>query len=351
MNNDSNYIQRCIELAKNGEGLVSPNPMVGAVIVRNGKIIGEGWHKQAGLPHAEVNAINSVADQSLLKESTIYVSLEPCSHHGKTPPCSNLIIEKQFKRVVIGCLDSNPMVSGKGIERIKNAGIEVEHGILEVECKELNSKFFTFHEKKRPFITLKWAQTEDGFIDKTRNPNEKGQFKISGPLAKTFVHKLRAEHDAILVGSNTAQTDNPSLTTYAFGGNSPIRIILDRSNKLTANLTLFNDENPTWHFTCSGEQVDSGSKRRIVLHQDDFIKNVLKYCFNNQVQSLLVEGGAMVLQQFIDADLWDEAIVITNANTIEFGKKAPKVVARETGCFLLEDDEIKIYSNDGISLT
>ena len=351
MHTDLKYMQRCLELAKNGAGLVSPNPMVGAVIVHDNKMIGEGWHQKAGQPHAEVNAIDSVKDKSLLAESTIYVSLEPCSHVGKTPPCSNLIIQKGFKRVVVGSLDSNPQVAGKGIERIANAEITVKWGILEKECRNLNRKFFTYHEKKRPFITLKWAQTADGFIDKKRVPEEIGQFKISGPLAKAFVHKLRAEHDAILVGSNTAQTDNPSLTTHAYGGNSPIRIVLDRSNKLTAKLTIFNDENPTWHFTYSGEEVDSGSKRRIVLNQDDFINDMLKYCFKSQVQSILIEGGAIVLQQFIDANLWDEAIVITNAKTIASGKKAPKIAGRETVSFSVEDDEIKTYSNDGISFT
>lgn len=342
------FMQRCLELARNGAGTTSPNPMVGSVILHNGKIIGEGWHYQSGQPHAEVNAINSVKNQELLKESTIYVSLEPCSHFGKTPPCASLIIEKKIPRVIVACLDPNPNVAGKGVAMLRDAGITVEVGVLEEEARFLNRKFITSHTKNRPFITLKWAQTEDSFLDRERAHGEAGQFAISGPESKVFVHKLRTEHDAILIGSKTALNDNPSLAARAFVGRSPIRMVLDRQNRLPESLTLFSDESPTWRFTTSGK-LSTGIKRTIVLSEADFLQEVLAYAHKEGIQSMLIEGGAAVLRAFISANLWDEAVVISAAKKIGKGLAAPKLPLNHSAMVTLGADLVKRYINHGIS--
>ena len=240
MNIHEKYIKRCIDLAKNGLGKTYPNPMVGSVIVLNDVIIGEGWHKKAGEPHAEVNAINSVEDTSLLKKTTIYVSLEPCSHFGKTPPCANLIVTSEIKNVVIGIIDSNSKVSGAGVKYLKDNGCNVIVGVLEDKCKDLNKRFFTFHTKKRPYIILKWAETSDGFIDKLRDlTSENSPNWISNTYSQQLVHKMRAEEQSILVGTTTALNDNPSLTTRSWCGNNPVRIVLDRTLKIPSNYNLF----------------------------------------------------------------------------------------------------------------
>lgn len=342
------FMQRCLDLARNGEGTTQPNPMVGCVIVHDSQIIGEGWHYKSGQPHAEVHAIRSVKNKALLHESTLYVSLEPCAHVGKTPPCASLIIENKIPRVVVACLDPNPQVSGRGVALLREAGVAVEVGILEAEATFLNRKFITSHTKQRPYITLKWAQTTDGFIDKARNAGDTDQFAISGPESKVFVHKLRAEHDAILIGSQTAINDNPSLTTREFSGKNPVRMVLDRQRRLPETLPIFTDCQATWQFTMHGNPND-GIAKTVVISEDDFLKNVMDYAFQNGIQSILVEGGATILGAFLETDLWDEALVISAPKKIGSGLVAPIIVGHSDAVITLGRDSITRYTNHGIS--
>ena len=317
---DKTFIKRCIELAKKAEGKTYPNPLVGSIIVHNGKIIGEGYHEKEGENHAEINAINSVENIHLLKDSTIYVTLEPCSHFGKTPPCANKIVEIGFKKVVIGTLDSHKKVNGKGKELLENAGIEVVSGVLEEDCKDLNKRFFTFHQKKRPFIILKWAESADGFLDKDFKPTQ-----IGNPLTKQFVHTLRSEEHAILVGTNTALTDNPSLTTREISGRNPVRILIDFDLKVPQNFKIYNEEAETLVFNSLKDSQDKHIKF-IKIEKKNFLQNLMEKLYENQIQSVIIEGGSFTLQQFIEANLWDEAIVIKNENLIlENGTKAPEL--------------------------
>ena len=338
------YMQRCLDLALNGSGTTSPNPMVGCVIVHNDNIIAQGWHHKAGEAHAEVNAINAVEDKSLLANCTLYVSLEPCSHFGKTPPCCDLILKYKIPNVIIGCLDPNPEVAGKGVEKLKKAGVEVEEGVLKTRCENLNKKFFTYHQQKRPFITLKWAKTKDGFIDKLRDEKEKGQFVISGPQSKVFVHKLRTEHDAILIGPGTAFNDDPRLNARWYEGKSPIRIVLDRFAKLPDFLVLFSDDSETWHFSTKGYNR-IGNKRKVVLPEKNFLNEVLDYCFAQGIQSILVEGGAVIFTAFIKTHLWDEVVEIKSSKSIGAGLPAPKINAHVINREYIGGDEITIYKN------
>ncbi|MDF2933180.1 MAG: ribD [Chryseobacterium sp.] len=316
---DEIYIKRCIELAKKALGNTYPNPLVGSVIVHNGKIIGEGYHHKAGENHAEINAINSVEDKSLIPESTIYVSLEPCAHFGKTPPCALKIVELGFKKVVIGAMDSHDKVNGKGKKIIQDAGIEAVSGILEKECIDLNKRFFTYHEKKRPFIVLKWAQSADGFMDKDFKPTQ-----ISNSLTKQFVHELRNNEHAILIGTMTALRDNPSLTTREMTGRNPIRILIDIDLKVPADYNIYNNEAETLVFN-SVKNSDEGNIKFIKTERENFIEKLIRKLYELQIQSIIVEGGSLVLQQFIDANLWDETIVIKNERLIiENGTKAPR---------------------------
>ena len=314
------FMKRCIELAKLGGGNVAPNPLVGSVLVYNGKIIGEGFHKYFGEAHAEVNAINSVVKKELISKCTLYVSLEPCSHFGKTPPCSNLIIEKKIKNVVIGCRDIFLLVNGNGIEQLKQAGVKVVEGILEEECRELNKIFFSFHKKKRPFVTLKWASSNDGFIGKIGIPN----FKISNELSTIFVHKLRSNNMAIVVGTNTALIDNPKLTVRKWLGKSPLRIVFDLDGKLNSNLNIFSiDEN--YLIATSKTTVTKFPEKNIVRIEDkkNSLHELLNYLYNKNINSILVEGGAKLLESFIEQNLWDEAIQIKSDKNIDEGIKSP----------------------------
>ena len=320
---EEKYMRRCIELAKNGLCNVAPNPMVGAVIVCDGRIIGEGYHVRCGEAHAEVNAIRSVKDESLLKRSTIYVSLEPCSHYGKTPPCADLIIEKQIPRIVIGCRDPFSKVAGRGIQKLQNAGREVIVGVLEEECLHLIRRFITFNTLRRPFITLKWAESADRFIDIERidgNP-----VLLSSPLTSMLVHKKRAENTAIMVGRRTALLDNPSLTVRNWYGRNPIRIVLDRNLFLPNDLQIFNGEVPTLVFT-EKEHPEEKSVSYITI---DFGHNPLKQSreelYQRNIQSLLVEGGSQLLQSFIDNELWDEAYIEKCPKRLYSGVKAPEI--------------------------
>jgi len=315
-------MQRCIQLARNGRGTVSPNPMVGAVIVHKGRIIGEGWHQRAGFPHAEVNAINSVENQEFLQESCIYVSLEPCAHFGKTPPCSDLIIEKGIPKVVIGCRDPFAEVNGKGVEKLKAAGIEVIENVLQKQCEDLNKRFFTFHAYRRPYIILKWAQTADGFFDKHRSPDQKGINWITRPETKTLVHQWRTEEDAILVGANTVVNDNPSLTAREVAGKNPVRLVIAPTTTLPANAAIDDGAAETYVFSRVKQLLN---KARWLECGKNPLQEILDFCYQNNLQSLIVEGGATLLRSFIEADLWDEARILSGNAFFEKGLKAPSL--------------------------
>ena len=325
MTKDEKYIRRCIQLARNGMCNAAPNPMVGAVIVHNDRIIGEGYHARCGEGHAEVNAIRSVKDESLLQESTIYVSLEPCSHYGKTPPCADLIIRKGIPRVVVGCVDPFSLVSGRGIQKLKDAGIDVKVGVLEAECRQLIKRFVTFNTQQRPYITLKWAESADGFIDINR---EEGQpVVLSTPITLMYVHKQRAEHHAILVGRRTALLDNPSLTTRNWYGKNPVRLVIDKELTLPTSLKLFDGSAPTWIFTAQ----DKASTSQVTYFKLDFSRSILpqilQKLYENKLQALLVEGGSQLLQSFIDEGLWDEIYTEHSAKVLENGVKGPVIPA------------------------
>lgn len=335
MTKDEKYIRRCIQLARNGMCNAAPNPMVGAVIVHNDRIIGEGYHARCGEGHAEVNAIRSVKDESLLQESTIYVSLEPCSHYGKTPPCADLIIRKGIPRVVVGCVDPFSLVSGRGIQKLKDAGIDVKVGVLEAECRQLIKRFVTFNTQQRPYITLKWAESADGFIDINR---EEGQpVVLSTPITSMYVHKQRAEHHAILVGRRTALLDNPSLTTRNWYGKNPVRLVIDKELTLPTSLKLFDGSAPTWVFTAQ----DKASTSQVTYFKLDFSRSILpqilQKLYENKLQALLVEGGSQLLQSFIDEGLWDEIYTEHSAKVLENGVKEPVIPAGYKKNFLRRD--------------
>ena len=321
MFSDEQYMSRCIQLAKLGAGNVAPNPMVGAVLVYENKIIGEGFHQKFGEPHAEVNCINNVneEDKSLIEKSTIYVSLEPCAHHGKTPPCADLIIKNKIQKVVIGCQDIYKEVSGKGIEKLRNAGIEVITGILENECKDLNKRFFTFHQKQRPYIILKWAQSVNGKIGSVNGE----RIFISNDYTNRLVHKWRSEEAAILVGTNTVLKDDPSLTTRLWKGKNPVRIVIDKELKILSSSKIFDQQAKTIIFNLSRNSTEKNIQF-VKLNQASFLEEMLHSLFENNIQSILVEGGAKTLQSFIDDGLWDEVRLIKNEKMIiENGIAAP----------------------------
>ncbi len=323
MNMQEKFMQQCFTLAQKGLGKTRSNPLVGAVIVHNGEIIGEGAHLKYGEAHAEVNAIQSVKNSQLLAESTLYVNLEPCSHFGKTPPCADLIIEKKIPNVVFSNLDPNPLVAGKGIEKLKKAGIQVEQ-ICEEEGREINRRFFTFQEKKRPYIVLKWAQSNDGYIDIAREEGDQlDPLKITSQDVNILTHQWRSEEMGIMVGTQTALLDNPSLTVRNVKGEQPLRIVLDRNLEVPAYFNLIDNSTPTVVVTDSPihrmKKVDY-----IAIQNNDSLQTVFDYCIQHNILSILVEGGTYLLQSFIDRNLWDEMRIITNQSlTIGSGKKAP----------------------------
>jgi len=335
------YIKRCIDLANKALGKTYPNPLVGSVIVYKDRIIGEGYHHKAGQNHAEINAINSVEDKSLIPESTIYVSLEPCAHYGKTPPCALKIKELGFKKVVIGAMDSHDKVNGKGKKIIQDAGIEVVSGVLEKECTELNKRFFTYHEKKRPYITLKWAQSDDGFMDKDFKP-----VSISNSLVNQFVHQLRADEHAILVGTQTALNDNPALTVRNVEGENPVRILIDLQLKIPQDFNIYNQEAKTLVInTIKNEEKEN--IHFIKIKKENFLNELMDALYNEQIQSVIIEGGRFTLQQFIDKNLWDEAIVIKNkALKLENGTKAPQFDAKPEKEEIFRDNLIRFYKRE-----
>jgi riboflavin biosynthesis protein RibD len=338
MTEEEKYMKRCIQLARNGLCNTPPNPMVGAVIVCDGKIIGEGYHIRCGEAHAEVNAIRSVKEQSLLKRATIYVSLEPCSHYGKTPPCADLIIEKEIPRIVIGCQDPFSEVSGRGIRKLKDAGREVITGVLEKDCRNLIMRFTTFQIKKRPYITLKWAESADGYIDIKR---ENGQpVVLSSALSSMLTHKRRAEHSAIIVGTNTAILDNPSLNVRNWYGHSPVRIVIDKKNKLPSKLNLFNSNILTLVFTETQHPYIPNIEYIATDFSRNILPQILKVAYSRKFQSLLVEGGAKLLQSFLDQDLWDEIFVEKSSKKLFSGVKAPEIAGKE------EYDKLRFFNRE-----
>jgi diaminohydroxyphosphoribosylaminopyrimidine deaminase/5-amino-6-(5-phosphoribosylamino)uracil reductase len=341
-------MHRCLELAKLGSGHVSPNPMVGAVLVYNDKIIGEGYHQQYGEAHAEVNCLNSVTEENkkFISQSALYVSLEPCTHFGKTPPCTDLILHHKIHKVIIGCIDPFVSVNGKGADKLKEAGAEVETGMLEKECKEINKRFFTFQTLFRPYIILKWAETADGRI----SANGKDRLFISNENTNRLVHKWRSEEASILIGTNTALLDDPELTTRYWAGSSPIRMVLDMELRLPQQLKIFNDGKRTIIFN-SKKQSDEGELFFYKLNRDEsIVKQILNALYKLNIQSVLVEGGRKLLQAFIDEGLYDEIRRISNRKlTIDDGLAAP--VFSSNSFFKeikIQDDLVSIYLNDVI---
>lgn len=322
---DQLFMRRCIELASLGSGYAAPNPLVGSVIVHDEKIIGEGYHMKFGEAHAEVNAINAVENKDLLPYSTLYVNLEPCSHFGKTPPCADMIIRNKIERVVIGCTDPNPLVSGKGIEKLQNAGCTTEVGILEEECRNLNRRFLTFIKKQRPHIILKWAQTENGFIA----PADRTRTDISNEFSRTLVHRWRSEESAILVGTNTALYDNPRLDSRLWNGRNPLRIVLDKNLRLPANLNLFDHSVPTLVITEQSRANETNLEFHSTDFSGDFLQRVLSILFEKHIQSVLVEGGTQLLGTFIKEGLWDEARIFTSELSFPEGVRAPQISGKK----------------------
>lgn len=328
---ESFFMRRCLQLAANGKQTCSPNPMVGAVIVHEGRVIGEGWHRKAGEPHAEPNAVRSVKECELLCKSTMYVSLEPCSHYGKTPPCVDLIIQWGIPRVVIGTLDPFPLVAGRGVAKLKEAGLEVVVGMEEEACRKLNASYFHFLTLGRPRIILKWAQTADGFIDSFRSVGDnQTSLKISTPFTQLITHKLRSECDAILVGTNTALLDDPSLNVRAWSGKNPLRLVIDRQGILPETSKLLDGSIDTVVF--SG--VKSGRLGKTIWIRLDFDQDILNQMMNElyrlKVQSLLVEGGALMHESFLQADLWEEIQVETSGQCVGEGVSAPSIDSIDT---------------------
>ncbi|NQX81959.1 MAG: bifunctional diaminohydroxyphosphoribosylaminopyrimidine deaminase/5-amino-6-(5-phosphoribosylamino)uracil reductase RibD [Flavobacteriaceae bacterium] len=341
------YIRRCLKLAKNGLGLTYPNPLVGSVIIdQNNNIIGEGWHKKAGEPHAEVNAINSVKNKELLAKSTIYINLEPCSHFGKTPPCADLIIKHQIPNVVIGCIDSFSKVSGSGIAKLEKAGCKVTVGVLEKECLSINKRFFTFHNKKRPYIILKWAQTKDLFIDKTRtNSNKHQPVTISNTYSRQLTHKWRTQEQAILVGTNTVINDNPSLNSRLFEGNNPVRVFIDKTLKVKPNSNILDNTITTICLT-QNKAKDRENIKYISLDFDkDVPTQICNILYNENLQSLIIEGGSYTLQSFIDINLWDEARIFTSENRLHSGVKSANITGETVSKTTIVTDSLEIIKN------
>ncbi len=314
------FMQRALELAKLGIGYVSPNPLVGCVIVHENKIIGEGWHKQFGKAHAEVNAIDSVEDKRLLSEATVYVSLEPCSHHGKTPPCADLLISKNIKRVVVAIEDPNPLVASKGINKLRDAGVEVEVGVLSKEAEELNKRFFTYIKYQRSYIILKWAQTNDGFIA----PLNREPIWISNEYSRQLVHKWRTEEDALLIGSETALQDNPRLNVRNWSGRNPVRIIIDRKLKLPKTLHVFDGSQKTICYNLE-LNIEMNNLEYVSVDEKNFLNNVLRDLHSRGIQSVIVEGGPALISLFIEAKVWDEARVFNAPIFFQKGIAAPIV--------------------------
>jgi diaminohydroxyphosphoribosylaminopyrimidine deaminase/5-amino-6-(5-phosphoribosylamino)uracil reductase len=340
-------MRRCIELASGGEGFTRPNPLVGSVIVHDGEIIGEGYHLKAGQAHAEVIAIKSVTDRLRLKSSTIYVNLEPCSHFGKTPPCADLIIETGIPRVVIGAEDSNEKVSGGGIRKLLAAGCEVRTGVLERECRMLNKRFFTFHEKKRPYIILKWAQSADGFLDADRSPGYIPRPRwITGKPERILVHKWRAAEEAILVGAGTVRADAPKLDVREWKGANPVKLILSSSGNIDHQSTLFNTKSKVIVFTHEKDIVIPGVMTRLLRRDEPSSLQIADFLYTEGIQSLFIEGGGEVLNHFIESGLWDEARIFTGNDFFRSGVQAPGLDGFLSSKTEFAESKLEIYLKD-----
>ncbi len=334
------YMQRAIELAMNGLGAVSPNPLVGCVIVNDGKIVGEGWHGKFGEHHAEVNAIHDLDDVTMLNNSTVYVNLEPCSHHGKTPPCADLLVKNKIKSVVIANQDPNPLVMGKGIAKLESNGVKVVKNVMEEEGRMLNKRFFTYFKKHRPYILLKWAETADGFIAK-KNYDSKW---ISNKYSRKLVHQWRSQEDAVLIGTNTAIYDNPKLTVRDWEGRDPIRIVIDRKLRIPADYHLFRPGPTTlcYNLKKSGK---NNNVEWIKLTGDDFINQLVSHLYERQVQSVIVEGGPTIMNEFIKLNLWDEARVFKSMKVIGKGIKSLKIETKPVDINYIMDDKLEFHYN------
>lgn len=339
---DNHFMERCLLLAKKGLGYTYPNPLVGCVIVYQGKVIAEGWHKKAGKNHAEREAILKVKDRTILRKSSIYVNLEPCDHHGKTPPCTDLILEMKIPRVIIGCLDQNKKVLGKGIKRLKAAGCEVKIGVLETKCQNLNRRFFSFHQKKRPYIILKWAESNDGFIA----PNETHQkYWLTNSLSKQRVHQWRSQEQAIMIGVQTALNDNPKLDTRLWKGKNPLAIVIDPNQRLYHSKEDFNLKNKKI-FT-----VKNQSQEQNINNKPLTALEIIDQLYHLELQSVIIEGGTKTLQHFIDANLWDEARIFISQTKLKTGLKGPKIKTDliHTSTKIKQDTLITLYKDSIIS--
>jgi diaminohydroxyphosphoribosylaminopyrimidine deaminase/5-amino-6-(5-phosphoribosylamino)uracil reductase len=341
------FMQRAIELAQLGAGAVAPNPMVGCVIVHQQQIIAEGWHQQFGQAHAEVNALKAVEDKSILPECTLYVTLEPCSHYGKTPPCANAIKEHGIKKVVIGSTDPNPLVSGRGINLLRDAGIEVMMDVCKVECDWMNRRFMQYMQQQTPYVILKWAESADGFIAPDGSSLTAEAFhqqkQLTGPSAQLLNHKWRAEEAAILVGTNTALIDNPSLTTRHWSGKNPTRLVLDLHNRLPEQLHLFNTEAHTYCFTYQNNFNSSSNKKHLAINpHEPLIPQILRHLYQLQLQSVIVEGGTQLLNTFVAANAWQEARVFTSPKLLHQGIEAPKLIGTSIDELHLQNDILRV---------
>ncbi|MEO8087005.1 MAG: bifunctional diaminohydroxyphosphoribosylaminopyrimidine deaminase/5-amino-6-(5-phosphoribosylamino)uracil reductase RibD [Bacteroidota bacterium] len=348
MNTAEQFMSRCIELASNGLGNVAPNPMVGCVVVHEGKIIGEGFHKEFGKAHAEVNAINDVIEKhgaEILTQSELFVSLEPCTHFGKTPPCADLIIAKKIPKVFIGCMDTFSEVNGLGIKKLNASGIQLTTGILEQECRELNKRFFTFHEKKRPYIILKWAQSKDQFIA-PKTITEENRW-ISNEHSRRLTHKWRSEEQAIMVGSNTVTTDNPGLTVRDWKGKNPLRIVIDPLNTIDNDARVLDQSAPALIFNETKNLQKGNTEWKAVDFSKNSLKAILQELYNRNIQSVIVEGGAFTLRNFIEQNLWDEARIFIANKFLDDGVKAPafNFTQKKTEEIIL-DDQLYFFRNN-----
>ena len=343
MMNDEFYMQRCFALAENGIQYAAPNPMVGCVVVKNNEIISEGFHQCCGQNHAERNAILRISNKSVLERSTLYVNLEPCSHYGKTPPCADLIAEYPFERVVVCNLDPNPLVAGRGIKKIEEAGIAVTTGVLEQEGRFLNRRFFTYMEQQRPYIILKWAQTRDGFMDIDRTDNTRKSYWITNPKLKCEVHKWRTEEAAIMVGTQTVINDNPMLTTRLWSGNNPIRISIDRSGRIPTTANILDKSTPTIIYTENKNLQSSNNLQYVLINFDNMLNEILTDLWNRKIQSVIVEGGLQLLNTFIQQGLWDEARVLIGNKMFGKGLKAPNFPFVPNSVKQIDDDFICSY--------
>ncbi|MDG1823950.1 MAG: bifunctional diaminohydroxyphosphoribosylaminopyrimidine deaminase/5-amino-6-(5-phosphoribosylamino)uracil reductase RibD [Flavobacteriaceae bacterium] len=343
----SKFMNKCITLAKQGLGNTYPNPLVGSLVVYNGRVIGSGWHHKSGEAHAEVHAISSVSDRSLLADSTLYVNLEPCNHHGKTPPCTDLIIQSGIRHVVVGMQDPFEKVNGRGIQKLHHAGVRVDVGIEVAACRELNKRFVTTIEKKRPYIILKWAETADGFLaPRTKTKNE--PVWISNLLSRTLAHQWRAEEQSILIGKQTALDDNPALTTRLYNGPSPIRLLIDPKKEVDRKAKVFNPDQKVIVFTANKSRTEDHIEYVTIDFSANGLQQILNNLYERSVQSIIVEGGSITLQHFIDSGLWDEARVITGQEKFEKGITAPNTTsfsAKPNATTTFEGDVLKQWVN------